>query len=379
MKKIPIVYYSGDLGFFTQLLRPHYFLDVRVIKWEDFVEKCKNSVIEALAVDENFFYKDIPNRTNINKRRFDQLVELLNQNQIQSLLIYIHHPMHMDKEKLLKINEFGKRIKISMLTFGKFNFDLKNIKVKNQEVFEIMFHSHRIKALSIMLLKKRKPQLDFMLSTVPKDEFRKEIVNGLLDTDVNIVSNKTSGGLREKIEDVKKTFLQKLDNFQSLNYDHKAIVDELISVFANGPPNFNLYENYLCELVIETSNSDNWHLTEKTFRPIAFGIPIIFLGDKVMFDTLVKNGYRFHDNDHNFYIHWHSDISLQKKVSHLKSFLKSLKNNENRKKLLEIASYNYNLYWKNRPFDYGNAQLEFFNDFFGDDVIIEEVYDLFNF
>lgn len=379
MKKIPTVYYCGDLGYFGQLLRPLYFLAVKMLKWEDFVEKCKNSVVDTLAIDENFLYDKITDRRGINRRRFDQLVELINQNRIRSLLIYIHHPMSMEKEKLLKINELGKHIKISMLTCGGFDFDLKNIKIKNQEVFEIKFHRDRVKALSVMLLRKRKPQLDFMLSTVVKDEFRKEIVNGLLDKDVNIVSNKTSGELFEKIENTRKTLLKKLDNFQSLNYDHKSIVDELITVFGNGPPNFNLYEKYLCELVIETSNSGPWHLTEKTYRPIAFGIPIIFLGHKPMFDTLVKNGYQFHDNDNNFYTHWHSNISLQEKISYLKSFLQSLKNNESRKKLLETASHNYSLFWNNRPFNYMNEQLDFFYDFFGDDVIIEEAYNLLNY
>lgn len=377
LKKIPIVYYSGDLGFFKGILSSFYFLDIRVIKWEDVMEKCKNSIIETLVLEENFFYKDSLDRTGKYRIQFEQLVSLLNQNCIGSLMIYNHHCMQVEKEKLQKIDEIAKHMKISMLVCGEYDFDLKNIKIKNQDVFEIMLNSHWVKALSMMLLKKRKPQVDFMLSTVVKDEFRKEIVNGLLPTDVTIVSNNSSTFLYKKIEDVRKTFFKKLGDFQLVDYDHNKIADGLITIFGNGPPNFDLYEKHLCELVIETSNAGPWHLTEKTYRPIAFGIPIIFLGHKPMFDHLVKKGYQFHDN--NFYVYWHSEIPLQQKINYLKSFLQSLKNDESRKKLLETASYNYSLFWNNIKFNHLDAQYNFFNDFFGDDVILEEAYDIFNF
>ena len=377
LKKIPIVYYSGELGFFKGILSSLYFLDIRAIKWEDVMEKCKNSIIETLVLDENFFYKNSSDRTGKYRIQFDQLVALLNKNCIGSLMIYNHHPMLMEKEKLKKIDEIAKHMKISMLVCGEYDFDLKNIKIKNQDTWEIGLHSHWVKALSMMLLKKRKPQVDFMLSTTLKDEFRKEIVNGLSHTDVNIVANNKSEFLWKKIEDVSKGFLKKLGDFQLVDYDHNTIVKSLITIFGNGPPNFDLYEKHLCELVIETANAGSWHLTEKTYRPIAFGIPIIFLGHKPMFDCLVKKGYQFHDN--NFYVHWHSDIPLQQKINYLKFFLQSLKNDESRKKLLETASHNYSLYWNHIKFNHLEEQYNFFNDFFGDDFILKEVYDIFNF
>lgn len=378
-KKIPIAYYTGDLGFFKHILSALYFLDVRVIAWQDVIEKCRNSIIDVLIVDENFFYKDRHDPTRKYKIHFDQLVELLNQNRIGSLLIYNHHVMQVEKERLQKIDEIAKNMKISLMACGEYDFDLKNIKVKNQDIFEIMLHNPYVKALSMMLSRRRKPEKDFMLSVVVKDEFRKKVVDELLDTDVSIISGSRSKSeiLFKKIDDVAKVFLKKLHDFELKDYNYDYAVDTIIKVFANGPPNFDLYEKYLCELVIETSNTGPWHLTEKTYRPIAFGIPIIFLGHKPMFDHLIKYGYQLHDD--NFYVHWHSDISLEQKIVHLKSFLQSLKNDDSRKKLVDTASHNYGLFWNNRRFNHMDIQYDFFYDFFGEDVILKEAYNLFNF
>jgi len=376
-KLLPVVYYSGELGFFGSILSDLYFLNIRKIEWQKVIEKCKDSIVDILVIDEEFFYKDELDRKGKYKIQFDQLVELLEQNRIGSLLIYNHHCMKVEKKKLQKIDEIAKNMKISLMVCGEYDFDLKNIKVKNTDVFEIQLHHPYVKALSMMLSKRRKPEKDFMLSVVAKDEFRKKVVDGLLDTDVSIISNNTSDFLAKKVDDVAKVFLKKLHDFQLKDYDYNKAVHFTIEIFNNGPPNFDLYEKYLCELVIETSNNGPWHLTEKTYRPIAFGIPIIFLGHKPMFDHLIKNGYQFHDD--NFYVHWHGNITLEQKIVHLKSFLKSLKNNDSRKKLVDTASHNYGLFWNNRQFNHMDTQYDCFYDFFGEDVILKEAYSLFNF
>ena len=143
--------------------------------------------------------------------------------------------------------------------------------------------------------------------------------------------------------------------------------------FGNGLPNFKMYEQAFCELILETRNAGSWHFTEKTFRPIAMGIPVVHLGHKPIHARLLAMGYRLYDN--GFYQQWHTETALEKKLPYLESFLTHIKNDKSAQAQMEqIAQHNYQHFWNQRKLHYYTHIQQVFDSIAGENTLTHKIY-----
>jgi len=260
---------------------------------------------------------------------------------------------------------------IGILLLGQYDFKLQNIKVQNFIMMEEKLNKPLIKILSMILIKNKKLAKEFIVNCVPKDEFRRKILTYLDE------SGAVPGCFKYNQEKESEELRKKVDNFFEIlkKYKLNQYADALRG-FEVGLPNLEQYERALLEIVIESNNLTAWQLTEKTFRPIAFGIPIVFLGHKEMFDTLTGYGYRLYDN--NFYEKWHSNKPLDERLLHLKEFLTHIKNEADIEKIKKIAAYNYDLFWNRRYTHSYEAINSFLESFLGENTVVNNIYKCLN-
>ena len=153
---------------------------------------------------------------------------------------------------------------------------------------------------------------------------------------------------------------------------------DALGSFANGLPNFKIYEQVFCEIVLETRNQGNWHFSEKTFRPISLGIPMVHLGHKPMYDKLLEYGYHLYDN--NFYQQWHKHIELEEKLPYLEKFLTHINSSESAQKQMEqTAQHNYQHFWNHRKLYFYTHMNHTFESIFGGNNLVHDIYNEMNF
>lgn len=303
----------------------------------------------------------------------DYFFNLLKDNVIKQLIVFNHHPFNFTNELLERINTLTTDDNIVLLVNGYYSRKYANIKSYHFDLFENTIAHHFNLLLSTILHSKRNIEKDFLVQVVPRDEFRKTVVGFMENTDLfdNSITSfaKTSKSLHHDAD----TFLEHVKK----KYGDGQHIPALTS-FIGGVPNFESYEKILCEIVLETRNSGSWHFTEKLFRPIALGIPIVFLGDVQMFNQITQNGYRFYD--HGFYSHWHSESSLEKKLSHLQDFLQHIKQESTVKQsMTEIAQHNYKWFWDHRKNYYHKGLYDCFANISNTNNVIHNIYKELNF
>ena len=257
---------------------------------------------------------------------------------------------------------------IKIIVNGYYNNVYNNIKIYSIDNFENVISHSFVLLLSQILHKKRQPTKMFSMQTVFKDNFRKTVGNYLQESALwkdfppSPLTNSTA--LYKKAADV----LQHLEQ----HYGPGQHIHALKS-FGNGLPNFKMYEQVFCELILETRNSGSWHFTEKTFRPIAMGIPVVHLGHKPMYDRLLAMGYRLYDN--GFYQQWHTETALEKKLPYLESFLTHIKNDKLAQAQMEqIAQHNYQHFWNQRKLHYYTHIQQIFNSIAGENTLTHKIY-----
>jgi hypothetical protein len=260
---------------------------------------------------------------------------------------------------------------ISILLVGYYDFKLQNIKVQNFIMMEEKLNKPLIKILSMILIKNKKSEKEFIVNCVPRDEFRRKVLTYLDESGAVPGCFKYNQG-KKTIE-----LYKKVDDFFEIlkKYKLNHYADALYG-FGAGLPNLEQYERALLEIVIESNNLTSWQLSEKTFRPIAFGIPIVFLGHKKMFDMLTGHGYRLYDN--NFYEKWHSNTPLDERLLHLKKFLTHIKNEADIEKIKKIAVHNYDLFWNRRFTNSHEAINSFLEGFLGENIVVNKIYKSLN-
>ena len=327
------------------------------INQSQLLELCKQSPVKHLIVYEQFVieHKEI-------------LIDLLQQQRVESLTIYNNHPFWFTDSLLDRLNTVAMTTDISIIADGYYNNVYNNIKIYSIELFEHRLSHHFVLLLSNILHKKRQPTKTFSIQTVSKDNFRKTVRTYLQESalwkDFFPLPLANSTDLYKKQADVLQHFEQQYGTGQHIS---------ALTSFGNGLPNFKMYEQIFCELILETKNSGNWQFTEKTFRPIAMGIPVVHLGHKPMYDRLLAMGYRLYDN--GFYQQWHEDVALEKKLPYLESFLTHIKNDKSAQAQMEqIAQHNYQQFWNQRKIHYYTHIQQIFDSIAGENTLTHKIY-----
>jgi len=144
--------------------------------------------------------------------------------------------------------------------------------------------------------------------------------------------------------------------------------------YGNGLPNMKAYELCMCEVVIESfvEYAGSWLLSEKFFRPISFGMPVILLCNTDMFEKIKEYGYRFYDFD-NFYYKFQNTDDIKIKVDVLKKFMNHIKD-DRPGALQEIADYNYNHFWNHRKNVYYDNVLQAWKNLLGGNSFVDNLY-----
>jgi len=359
--KIPI--YGLDIpDWLNSFFQSHAGIFVELIQSSELLQICENKTIKYLVIYENFLLH--------NK---DAVLNLLEQGRIESLIIYNDHPFVITDLLMDQLDKIAETHNINMIVDGYYDKIYKNIKFFHIDTWEhVISHSFTL-LLSQILKKNRQHTKTFLMQTVFKDNFRKTIgefiINSSLYKDFIKFPITDSNTLYKKTKDFFKHMEQK--------YGAGLYIDALKS-FGNGLPNFKIYEQVFCEIVLETRNQGNWHFTEKTFRPISLGVPMVYLGHKPMYNRLVEYGYHLYDN--NFYHKWHKDIKLEEKLPYLEEFLLHINSSELAQKQMEqTAQHNYQHFWNHRKLHFYTHINHTFESIFGRNNLIHNIYKEMNF
>jgi hypothetical protein len=321
---------------------------------------CNQSPLKHLIVYEQF----VVDHT-------ETLMNLLEQQRVESLTIYKHHSFTFTNALMDRLNTFAMTTDIKIIVNGYYENNYRNIKIYHADTYEHALSHEFVLLLSKILHKKRRPTKKFLIQTVSKDYFRKTVSDHLrtsaIWSDFIAPPRFNSRSAYENFFQEKKRRL-----FQQFVENNNQRMHGLNS-FGPGLPNFKMYELAFCELILETRNSGSWHFTEKTFRPIALGIPVVHLGHKPVHDRLLAMGYRLYDKV--FYEQWHKDVALEKKLLHLENFLTHIKNDKSAQaQMEEIAQYNYQHFWNHRKNHYYTTLLNLFDDMVGENSLTHKIY-----
>lgn len=308
------------------------------------------------------------------KKNYETVFETMNKNSINEMVIFIYHVYMFDKEFFEKIDRLSAGKKVSLVCMSYAPSGLKNIKTYYYDLFEHVI-SHDFNYLfAIKMEKKRDPVLDFMFLVNTKTEFRRKLKDAL--DHHGILANSFVGkNATKKFDDMDFVSKQKALLGQ---IDRNSSISDALHSWAI-LPNLDAYEKVFCDIVVESESVNEYaDLSEKTYRPIALGIPFVFLGSKSMYDKLLRDGYQIYDCD-NFYKHWHSDKTFNEKITYLVNFLKIIKNTSSvRESMEQTAKHNLNNFWVKRKLDYRTKNYEILSACF-DWTAVDEIYDSLNF
>ena len=332
-------------------------ISISPIDQSQLLELCKQSPVKHLIVYEQFVIE----HTEI-------LIDLLQQQRVETLTISNNHPFLFTDSLLDRLNTVAMTTDINMIVNGYYINVYNNIKIYSIDTNENKLSHSFVLLLSKLLHKKRQPTKMFSIQTVFKDDFRKTVGTYLQESALwkdffpSLSTNSTA--LYNKAADVLQHFTQQYGSGQHIS---------ALTSFGNGLPNFKMYEQIFCELILETRNSGNVQCTEKTFRPILLGIPGVHLGHKPMYDRLLAHGYRLYDN--GFYQQWHTETALEKKLPYLESFLTHIKNDKLAQAQMEqIAQHNYQHFWNQRKLHYYTHIQQVFDSIAGENTLTHKIY-----
>ena len=309
------------------------------------------------------------------KEKWHRFIEYLKQSQVHSMIFYIRDLyLSVHPELLRDLNKLGNGRKFRVLSNCYHMDDYENLTfhVLNEE--EHYSSNPVMQSLAFELARiKKQPKKDFLLITVLKDDFRKRVHKHLTE----------SGALRNSIVKTSPSGEGIPTHSQLIEALSKQTKDQHFTrtvayMTDNGPPNYKFYEEVFCEIVLESKNFGISDLSEKTFRPVLLGIPIVFLGSKVMYEKLIHDGYKLVDNN-EFYTKWHSDSNFDDRLDALVEFVEDIKNNEMLKKeMLNSAEHNFKVFWTERPLKNRKINLNIIHECFGENNLISQIYKRFN-
>lgn len=309
------------------------------------------------------------------RHNMETVFELMDKCKIKSVVIISGHIYKFTDEKLKKINELAKDKNVTILSMGSSLNGYENIKSYQFDLIEHVISNDLNFLLSCELKNNRNPKKDFTFFVNMKDDFRKIVYDGLKDTGVfeNSLIFASEKEQMKTLSDNQELIFKKINEI----YTNNNMLNALKSW--NALPNFKVYEEIFCEIVIESRNDGALaDLSEKTYRPIALNIPFVFLGHGLMYQKLLKDGYTLVDNS-SFYKEWHKNVPLPERMPALINFLQQIRVDQNLRKQMELmAQHNYENFWTKRKFTFFKNNYTIFTNCFGENLI-QKIYKNLNF
>jgi hypothetical protein len=298
----------------------------------------------------------------------DQLVEALRNGRLKTLVIFNTHPYLFGHDALQELDRLSKKFDIHILVEGSYATDYPNIRLHHFGLNEHFISHHFNLLLANRLASRRQVQTPFLVQIIGKDKFRRKLLDTLTTSSVKDAIRMPTGQSSEELYKNKQELFDLIKDEYKINNGIYQALDS----FGNGLPNLQLYEKCHCEIVAETQNISGrpWLLTEKTWRPFAFGIPVVFLGSREMFDTIKSYGYDLFDN--GFYNKWHDQsVPYEERLQALVQFMKYIMQSDDAKqKLDQSAEHNKQVFWNQRKMQYYKN----WNDIFDKICSGKEVY-----
>lgn len=337
------------------------------------LEQISKTRSKTFVVDENYIIENMEN-----------IFKTMEKNDIKEMVIHALHIYKFNNHILEKLDQLSAGKKVHFISMSYKVKTFRNIIAHSHDMVEEAIPHAFNHILSERLRSRRVPTHDFLLMVNTKNKFRQDLVKGLEQSGVLKNSVLSTGGA----EDYKKFTQKQNDIFDWIEQQlpGNMCLNALRSWGLGNVPNFQAYEKTFCEIVVESTNTaiDHTHdnafsdLSEKTYKPIALGVPFVFLGSKDMYDKLVDDGYRLVD-DGEFYEKWHSAVNLQTAVSHLVEFLRKITVDKYLRKNLEsMAAHNYKNFWVDRKLAHPSNNLKILKECFGESPY-DRIYDCLNF
>ena len=296
--------------------------------------------------------------------------DLLAKGHIKTLLVFNDHPFKFTDRVLSDINDlkFADRVRIFCQGYWKDRHKYPNVISRHMNMHEHFFSHHNIFILSRILKQRRSPTKDFLWYCVPKDDYRRSFVDAFRGDPLlsnSMVTFENSSNQLYTSTDDKIAQLQK-------SYGDGEWINGL-RCYGNGLPNMKAYEQAACEVVLETANQGSWHLSEKFFRPVGLGMPVIFLGHAEMYNVATQYGYMFYDHD-NFYQRFQGTDDVEYRIQYLRGFMSHLKN-DRPTEMQMIADHNYQIFWNQRKNAYYDTAMNYWKDLTGRNNYLDDMYD----
>lgn len=296
---------------------------------------------------------------------------LLANNTIGRLVVFNDHPFTFTDQVLTDINQSGVADRLRVFCQGHWQDREKypNVISRHMDLHEHFFSHHTIFLLSRKLKQIRRPVKDFLWYTLPKDQYRKSFVDAFANDP--LLSNSIVSFDKTNSRDMYVEAADRIEEFRKSYGDGEWING--LRCYGNGLPNMKAYEQAACELVLETANRGSWHLSEKFFRPVGFGVPVILLADREIYDQTQRYGYRFYDHA-NFYERFHSTADVEHRIQYLRGFMSHIKQ-QRPAAMQEIADYNYQIFWNQRKNAYYDTAMRYWKELIGNDNFLDDMYD----
>lgn len=328
-------------------------------------------VFEIQLVD---LYKD--------KTKWQKFKESMMDLDLKHLVIYSRDMYSWPTDLFEQLNSMAEQKNFHIISNCDAPTDYMNLNIHIRNEVEHGINDPVFESLAFELQRNRhSPSKDFVLASVLKNEFRRTVYdylmeNKLLDNSVVLVNGKTIDNETIEVTPQHSTLLD--DIIKATKDRHFINVLDCCSNYGqNGLPVFTAYEQCFCEIVLESSQQGISDISEKTYRPILFGIPIVFLGSEKMYNKLQTDGYLLPGK--SFYSKWFSTDSMQDKLYALDLFCRDIKNDNNlRKEMISSAQHNFEVFWTKRHSRNRKQNLEIMHKCFGDDNLITQIYKSLN-
>lgn len=326
---------------------------------------------KTFVTNEDFILSDMEN-----------IFQVMERNGIKEMVIHVLHIYKFNRAILEKLDKLAEGYKVHFISMSyKFDF-FKNIIAHSYDLLEHAISHDFNYMMSQRLQARRKPQFDFvfMFMVNLKNNFRRRL-NDKLEKDGIFKNSYVRNDGPEQYQQLIKKHTEILKSIEAEMPGNQCI--NALQSWGGTLPDFLAYEKSFCDIVVESTNtsvddrSDGTltDLSEKTYRPIALGVPFVFLGSKKMFDKLRADGYQLVD-DGEFYDRWHNETDLEKALSLLTEFLKkTITNKEIRKSMESMAEHNYKNFWFARKYQYRKSLEKIFDDCFEENPF-NKIYDL---
>ena len=305
---------------------------------------------------------------------------------LSHMVIYSRDMYSWPTDLFIQLNSLGEHRNFHVISNSAAPSDYRNLKFHIRNELEQNLNDPVFESLAFELQRNRTTtSKDFLFATVLKNEFRRTVhdylmENQLLNNSIVMVGSKV---LDDETLEITPQHSNLIDDIKNATKDDHFIngLDALVTPVNNlglvGAPVFPAYEECFCEIVLESSHQGISDLSEKTYRPILLGIPIVFLGSQEMYSKLIADGYQLPGDA--FYSKWFTSNDLQDRLGALKLFCQKIIDDENlRGQLSASAQHNFEVFWTKRHSRNKKQNLEIMHESFGDENLITQIYKSLN-